>query len=224
MHEVQREARQEVVNEAVVVHQPPREDADKQEVARLEEPVVLPPHERKRQHPHREGAQTGHEPGGDVDPAALVVKRRVHGVSPPVLLDVVCHVERTVQEKAEEGEVPHGGVVQHGALKRDSDGGPDLAVTRDWDKHQAELNRGDEPHVLGDIFQAAVIPQEGREQGGGRGYMNLLGGGSLRSGCIILGYELRYVGYIGGLNGSPLACLPQAATLRDGVFVECHEK
>lgn len=91
----------------------------------------------------------------DVDPFALVVKRRIHRVRPAMLLYVVGHVQHPMQEEAEECQVAERRVVKNGALDRHSDRRPDLAVAGHRDEDNAELNCRREPHVLGDVLEAA---------------------------------------------------------------------
>lgn len=83
------------------------ENADEQEVRELEEAVVAPPYEVDRRDPHRQPAQEGHPPHGDVDPVVMFLRggvdRLADGVRPPVVPHPVDHEEEGVDRHSGEG-------------------------------------------------------------------------------------------------------------------------
>lgn len=151
------------------VHGGEDEDTDEQEVRQLEHAVEAPPDEVERRDPHRDRAHGGHPPHRNVETVVVLLRGSVgglaDGVAPTVRPDPVDHEEEGVDEERDEGHVAGEGVVEHGALVWDAQGGPDLAVAGDRDEDDGEVGGAHEPKV----DRGSLEPAHGTGGGGGGG-------------------------------------------------------
>jgi len=149
------------------------ENPDEKEVRQLEQAVVAPAHKVEGRDPHRGRAHGGHPPHGDVEPVVMLLDGGGDGdvdrVAPPVRPHPVHNEQEGVREERREGQVAGERVVKHGALVRDPQSRPDLAVAGDRHEDDGEVGGAHEAEVDRESLQPAKwYGMGGKGHGNGR--------------------------------------------------------